>query len=181
MALVLFCDCSFKGRGLQGEGREGCSCSYRDSATRTLGWLPVGAGCTAQEQLQEAGGRTAADLCSCQRLKLPPANFCPPAKWVRGGTAWPDLLHHHRSAISRTHLRSLTLWQPSQGVKVSKVFQSGFLETVASAAGSGSGLVLQQWLLQKDDFSLLWKNQPEIETSNRQGICPKFHTAEIFG
>ena len=146
MALVLFCDCSFKGRGLQGEGREGCSCSYRDSATRTLGWLPVGAGCTAQEQLQEAGGRTAADLCSCQRLKLPPANFCPPANRVRGGTAWPDLLHHHRSAISRTHLRSLTLWQPSQGVKVSKVFQSGFLETVASAAGSGSGLVLQQWL-----------------------------------
>ena len=93
-----------------------------------------------------AGGRTAADLCSCQRLKLPPANFCPPANRVRGGTAWPDLLHHHRSAISRTHLRSLTPWEPSQGVKVSKVFQSAFLETVATAAGSGSGLVLQQWL-----------------------------------
>ena len=130
----------------KGGAYEGCSCSYRDSATRTLGWLPVGAGCTAQEQLQEAGGRTAADLSSCQRLKLPPANFCPPANRVRGGTAWPDLLHHHRSAISRTHLRSLTHWQPSQGVKVSKVFQSGFLETVATAAGSGSGLVLQQWL-----------------------------------
>ena len=139
MALVLFCDCSFKGRGLQGEGREGCSCSYRDSATRTLGWLPVGAGCTAQEQLQEAGGRTAADLCSCQRLKLPPANFCPPANRVRGGTAWPDLLHHHRSAISRTHLRSLTLLNRLKVSRSRKFSSLVFLRLLLQLQGLGQG------------------------------------------
>ena len=95
-----------------------------------------------------AGGRR--ENCSRSlQLSTPQVASCellPSCQPGEGGTAWPDLLHHHRSAISRTHLRSLTHWQPSQGVKVSKVFQSGFLETVASAAGSGSGLVLQQWL-----------------------------------
>ena len=55
----------------------------------------------------------------------------PPAPPQVGNIENPPSQSHSLAAVSRC-----------QG----QVFQSAFLETVATAAGSGSGLVLQQWL-----------------------------------
>ena len=97
--------------------------------------------CSREEAELQEGAAAASSLHSA------PAASCSPGGGVRGGTAWPDLLHHHWSAIFRTHLRSLC--PPSQG---SKVFQSG----LEAAAGSG---LLQPEAAGKqggeDDFSFL--------------------------
>ena len=96
--------------------------------------LPMQLNPPAQEQLQERGGKTAGGSCSSSA----PAASCPPGGGVRGGTAWPDPLHHHWSAIFATHLRSLC--PPSQGSKVSESFSvwSWGCCRVRVAAGRGS-------------------------------------------
>ena len=96
--------------------------------------LPMQLNPPAQEQLQERGGKTAGGSCSSSA----PAASCPPGGGVRGGTAWPDPLHHHWSAIFKTHLRSLC--PPSQGSKVSESFSvwSWGCCRVRVAAGRGS-------------------------------------------
>ena len=88
--------------------------------------------CSREEaELQE--GAAAAST-----LHLAPAASCSPGGGVRGGTAWPDPLHHHWSAIFKTHLRSLC--PPSQGSKVSESFSvwSWGCCRVRVAAGRGS-------------------------------------------